>query len=935
MYARSGRRSAPARRSPPNDSMKRVFRLGPGHVDVEREVDDELAFHIEMRIQKLIALGVSESDARREAMRQFGDLDRVRSTLVSNDYERERAMRRSNYFEELSQDLWQALRMLRHNAGFAITVVLMLALGIGANTGIFTLVDAVLLRKLPVRAPEELVIIGDPARSSSFSYDTGPASRLLSYPLFTEMRENTSLVSGMFATGRADGVDVQLEKNSSAEPTHPRSRFVSGTYFHVLGVGAQLGRVMDGSEDRSIGGAPVVVISDSYWKRGLGADPSIVGREITINGGGYTIIGVTPAGFEGEIVGQPTEMWIPLSMKDVLSPNRRVLDSREAQWLLVFARRKPNVSFAATQAGFTSLVRRLEGQHTYQGTTPDDIAKLRVMVSEGARGASHVRSTFAVPLMTLFAGVGLLLLIVCANVANLLLARSVARQREMTVRVAIGAGRFRLVRQLLTESLVLALLGAVGGLVLAYYASHLLLFLAGGGTKAIPVTLHLDLRVLAFTALAVLTSVALFGLVPALNASRVDLASTMRANARSVTSSLASGARAHRSAGAWLIAGQVALSFVLLVGAGLLVRSLQQLQNTDPGLDRDHLLIVEVDPTARGYTGERYLTYVRELSTRLAQLPGVQGVTFSENGIFSGTESSQTLQVGSFIARTSDDSVSNYDRVGPAYISTIGGTLVQGRDITTQDVAGSDRVALVNQSFARHYFGDRSALGEFLHFDDSIAVRIVGVVADTRDHRLDGEPVRRFYLAAFQNVIGEIESVRFEVRTAGNPALAVNAIREAIRSVDPNVRIDSVDPLVTLMRQSIREELLLARLSSAFGILALVLASFGLYGVLTYAVTRRTGEIGLRVALGAQQSTVVRMIVRDALVLVVIGLIVGAPLSYVGGHLLNGQLHGIGRIDPYATGIALVVLIVAAVVAALIPALRASRVTPLTALRES
>lgn len=915
--------------------MNRVFRLGPGHVDVEQEVDDELAFHLEMRAQKLVALGMTPEEARREAIRQFGDIGRVRSTLVTNDQEREREMRRANYLEELQQDFWQAGRMLRHNAGFALIVILMLALGIGANTAIFTLVDAVLLRKLPVRAPEELLILGNPAWSSAFSGHSGPATDLISYPLFTELRANATSVSGMFGSGRADRIDVRLQPGTNAEPTHPRSRYVSGSYFHVLGVGAQLGRVMDERADASIGGAPVVVISDSYWQRELKGDSSVVGREIAINGSGFTIIGVAPRGFEGEIVGQPTEMWIPLVMKDALSPNRRVLDSREAQWLLIFGRRKPGISFEAARGEFTTLVRRLEGAAWSKTTSAADIAKLRVMVSEGARGASSVRHGFAVPLMTLLAGVGLLLLIVCANVANLLLARSVARQREMTVRVAIGAGRFRLVRQLLTESLVLALLGALAGLALAYYASHLLLLLAGGGTTAVPLTLHLDLRVMSFTALAALLSVALFGLIPALNASRVDLASTMRANARAVTSSIASGRRAHRSAGAWLIAGQVALSLVLLVGAGLLVRSLQQLQNVDTGLDRDHLMLVEIDNSARGYTGERNVAFLRDLTTRLSQIPGVAGVTFSENGIFNGTESGTDIKVSGFEARTREDSMSNYDKIGPAYVRTIGGHLVDGRDVTTSDVAGSERVVLVNQSFAKHFFKGRSALGGFLTLDDSIHARIVGVIASVRDHTLDGEPDPRFYLAALQNTIGELEQVRFEVRTSVDPQLLTNAVRTAIREHDAGIRIERVEALSTLMRLSIREELMLARLSTAFGFLALLLASLGLYGVLTYAITRRTGEIGLRVALGAQRSAVVGMIVRDALILVAAGIVVGAPLAYAGGRILRGQLHGITGVDPLAIGMALVVLVLSAIVASLVPALRASRVTPLTALRES
>ncbi len=847
--------------------MRRVFRLMGGKRVVEREVDDEIAFHLEMRARKLVEQGLSPDDARCEALRQFGDLRAVRERCVTTDQERERTVRRTNYLTELRQDVWQALRVLRNNPGFAITVILMLALGIGANTAIFTLVDAVLLRTLPVRDPQELVTIGDPSRTQSFSYSTSPQTSLISYPLYRDLRGDTSVVHGLLASGISVRRMNVLLDSADQEPEHPRGRFASGNYFATLGIHAVVGRTFDSSADDAIGGTPEVTISYAYWMRRFHGDRSVVGHVIRMNGNPLTIVGVTPESFAGEVVGAPTDIWVPVTMVDAVNPDSRVLNDRNAHFLLLIGRRRAGVSLAAASDAITTQVRRLFGEHPSQDTSLEELKTLPVFVSDGSRGLSQMRATFGVPLLTLMAGVGVLLLIVCANVANLLLARSVARAREMTVRVAIGAGRFRIVRQLLAEALVLALLGAAGGLALAWYGSRLLLTLAAGssgGSDALPLVVRLDLPVLGFTVLASVLAVALFGLAPALSASRVDLASAMRAHARSVTSGGGGGRGMRLSLGQLLIAGQVALSLVLLVGSALLVRSLQQIQRVDTGLDRDHLLIVDLDKTARGYNGERTVNLTRDLTERITRIPGVVAVSFSQNGIFSGTESATSLQVTGFVARTAEDSTAYFDHVGPGSVHAIGGRLLQGREFGSEDAAGSERVAILNESMAKHYFGEGSAMGRYLRFDDSVAVRIVGVVGDIRDHTLDGSPVRRFYMPYLRPLYGEPAGLLLEVRTSGDPALVQLPVRAAIRAVDPLLPIDSARPLSKLIARSIQAEQVLARVSTGFGFLALLLASLELYGVLTYAITRRTGEIGLRVALGAQRSTVVRMVLGDA-----------------------------------------------------------------------
>jgi predicted permease len=908
--------------------LRRVFRLG-GVVGIEREVDDELAFHFEMRTRQLMQAGLAPDAARAEAQRQFGDVGGVRQRCIATDRERERLTQRARLLDEWRLDLHLAIRLLRRSPLFALTVVLLLAVGIGASTAIFTLVDAILLRPLPVAHPEQLIVIGDPARTSSFSYDDAPFAGLTSYPLYTELRDGNDQVSGLLASGRTDRFEVLID-SGAVQPEHPQGRYVSGNYFAVLGLAPTVGRLFDGQADEVRGAASEVVISYAWWRQRFHGDPAVIGRVIRINGIPLTIIGVGPRGYTGEIVGTETQVWVPIAMYETLNPHNPVLDDRTAHWLQLIGRRKPGVTEAAARAGFTAEIHRLMEAHAPAGAALDRIRRLPIPVSSGMRGVSRVRHQYGAPLITLMIGVGLLLVICCANAANLLLARAVARHREITVRVAIGAKRFRLLRQLLAESLVLALPAAVGGLALAWYGSRLLLVLAGGGGAPIPVAVRLDWRVLTFTMLAAIVAVVLSGLAPSIKASRVDLASAMRTGTRAFAATV--GARWWRP-GSLLISGQVALSLVLLVGAGLLVRSLRQLETSDTGLDRDHLLVVEVDQSAVGFERTETDRLTRELSLAFGRLPGVAQVTYSENGLFSGTESTSSLQVPGFEATAREDSVAHYDRVGPGYARAIGARLLRGRDISTADAEGSAPVALVNEAFAHHFFGERDPVGEIVRLDTQSAVRVVGVIGDVQDHTLEAAPVPRFYLAFNQQVLGDPGSLRFELRTAGDPARLVTAVRSLVREVEPQITAPYVDPLSRLMRFSIRQERLLANLATGFGALALLLAAFGLYGVLAYAVSRRTGEIGLRVALGARRSAVVRLVLGDALRVVAVGLIVGLPLARGGATLLRGQLHGIGAGDSVSVIAALAALGIGALAAALLPAIRASRVDPLIALR--
>jgi predicted permease len=611
-----------------------------------------------------------------------------------------------------------------------------------------------------------------------------------------------------------------------------------------------------------------------------------------------------------------------------------MLDDRLSSFLLALGRLKPGVTIEQARQEVTTLIQESVVANAVGSSGKDFLASSPTyFVSDGSKGFSRVRTTFQAPLFTLMIGVALLLCIICANVANLLLARAIARGREMAVRLALGANRARLVRQLLTEGLILATLGGATGLLVAWWGSRALVALGGGTSTGLD--LGMDMWVLVFTLGVCCASVLLFGLVPALRASRVDLATTMRANAHSVSSG-AFGHRGQRAPlGRLLIAGQVALSVVLLVGAGMLVRSLRHIEQTDLGMDRDHLVILDVDARGAGYVGPRMGALALSLRERLSAIPGVAAVVYSMNGIFSGSESQTTVQVPGFTARTPNDSVINFDEVGPGYINTVGGRMLDGRDMASSDEGNLARVAIVNEALAKFYFPGQRAVGRFFNFGDSVSIQIIGVAADTRDHSLSGAPTRRAYFPYVHRdtMVGLPGSLRFEIRTRGEPTAVVQAIRAAVVGVDPSLAIDGLDPVASLLRQSLAAERLVARLATGFGALALLLAAIGLYGVMTYAITRRTGEIGLRVALGAGRADVINLVLADALRVVAAGVIVGLPLAIATARLLRSQLHGVETFDPLSIAGAIAVLSASAIAAVLLPALRASRVSPIVALR--
>jgi len=925
----------------------RRFRIDTGLHRVTRDVDDEIEFHLAMRMAKLVAAGLEPAAARAEALRQFGDTSVVRAECLTIDRERERTMRRANRLSDLWQDASYALRTMRHHKSVIAIMIAILALGIGANTAMFTLIDALMLRPLPVEHPEQLVTIGDPQRTGSMSQGT-PNPSLASYPVYEDLRDQNKVFSGLYANGRVLLFNATIPRaggsaSAGADAEHPSGRYVSGNFFKVLGVRPFLGRTFADDEDKTPGDDPVLVISYAYWQSRFGGDRSAVGSTITMNGTPMTIIGVAPKDFWGDIVGQRPNMWVPIMMQPVLDAHEAALKDRQTSWLLLMGRLAPGVSVEQARAQITTIYKRTLIDHAGKdlGGIERGMKRRPIRVEPGARGFSYYRESLASFLYTLMAAVGLVLLVVCANVANLMLSRAAARGREMSVRMALGAGRGRLLQQLLTESVIIAVIGGALGLLVAYWGSQTLLKLAGGGPRPIPIDVRPDGRILAFTAAVALVTALLFGLAPALRATRIQLAGALRAQGRNL---VGAGSRFF-SPGKILVVAQVALSLLLLVATGLLVRTTIGLLNADVGIARDQLVIAQVDAARAGYAGPRLVALMRDLIQRASQVPGAASASLSENGVFSGTESGTTVQVEGFTARTDSDSVVAYDDVGPGYFATTGAHLLRGRDIEVRDNETAPKVAVVNQTMANYYFPNGDAVGHHLT-DERTSREIVGVVSDIEEQNVRAPHTRRFYMATLQLgcqpnadtscTSGSPGAFYLEIRSRPgvNPARLVEPVRRAIKSADPSLAVLSVDPLTENISASISAELLVAKVVSAFGVLALVLASLGLYGVMAYATVRRTAEFGLRMALGAQSAAMTRMVLRESMLLVVAGALIGIPAALAAAPLLKSLLYGVRAFDPSSVAIAVAAMTLTAAVAAALPALRASRVSPMEALRE-
>ena len=884
---------------------------------LDSQLDEELRFHLEMETEANRRRGMTPKAAELAARREFGGVQQTKEVY--------RDGRGLPMLELLVKDLLYGVRTLRRSPGFTAIAVLSLALGIGANTAIFSLINAVMLRSLPVRSPRELVSIGDTSRPGGMSF--GPVYlELSSYPVYQRVRERNTVFSGLLASGRADGLSARIDGGGEESV---RGRMVSANFFDVLGVGALLGRTFGPGDDHP-GADPAIVISHDYWVQRFARDPAILGRRIKLNGVAAAIVGVAQSGFQGETVGGMTDVWLPIAMQGTVNPGYDWLQKSDIHWLLLMGRLRPGATIAQARAQIPALVIQAAIDLANPALSADDARDLRrqkVLVEAGGRGFSAVRSQLSRPLLMLMIVVGLVLLIACSNVANLQLARAANRRKEISVRLAIGAGRLRLVRQLLTENILLAGLGGLAGLFLSSVGSGLLLRLGSTNGKPMPIDVHPDSAILAFTAGVSLLTGILFGLTPALRSTRVDLSAALKESARSVAGS------AGWQLGKLLVVAQVALSLLLLVGAGMFIRSLINLETFDLGYSSDNIAILRVDPTASGYPIPTQLPMARRLLDRLRSIPGVTGATVSENGIFSGTDSgSDGLQVEGYNSARKEDLTASVDQIGPHYFHVLGVPILAGREFDERDTAGSPHVAILNQTMARFYFGNRDPLGKYLQ-DDGTRYTIVGVVRDMKQRELKSVMERRYYLPYFQ-ISDRVYGFNFEMRTRGDAAQMVSTIRREAQEFDGNLKIMGIAPVRRLIDQSIVEERIVAQLSGFFGLLALVLAATGLYGVMAYAISRRASEIGLRMALGADGADVIGMVLRETLVLVAAGIAIGLPAALGAARLVAGSLEHVSASDPVILVGATLVLLLVALLAGWAPAHRASRIDPLLALRQ-
>ncbi|MFZ3218158.1 MAG: ABC transporter permease [Candidatus Acidiferrales bacterium] len=864
--------------------------------------------------------------------------------------------------DKLIQDIRYALRTFARNPGFAAIALLTLALGIGANTAIFTIVDAVMLRELPVAKPQQLVALTDPDFHGMSNGSEDGDRTVLAYSEFEYLRDHNEVFSGIFAAdsslpqlqvtitnpaGAANGSGDAANPAPSATQELARVRLVSGDYFQTLGVRAVAGHTFGPEVDRVRNSFPVAVISHGYWSRRFNLDPEAVGRRIEINKTAFEIIGVAPAGFFGQAVGEAPDMWVPATMQRDVYPGYDLLSAfpdgniDQHMWLHVTARLKPGVTPSQASANVNVLLQQyiassLPGQKLSSAELKD-YANQQIKVQSGARGSSVVHGRFAEPLKLLMALVALVLLIACANLANLLLARGASRQREFAVRLSVGAARTRLVRQLLTESFLLAFAGGAAGLVLAQWADAVLLrMVSGTGRDAIELSLRADARILGFTfGIAACTAI-LFGLIPALRATRIDLSPMLKSGA---SGSTVEGLHRRLPIAKILVVAQVAVSLVLLVAAGLFVHSLQQLNEVKLGFNSSHLMLLRIMPLPAGYKDAAIPLVYQELLDKFKAVPGVSGVTLSVDGLFSSTDSGDPISVEGYTPAPGEAVHSRMDHVGPDYFSVVGMPILYGRGIEAQDSAPAGgsvpRVAVINQSFAKHFFPNTNPLGKRVRdtYPGSTAeAEIVGVVADAKYRSLREEAEPRLYAPIF-NPLWAANAVYYEIRANGDAASISSALRAVVHDTNPALPDAPIRTMAALVTESLRTENFVARLASAFGLLAIVLAGVGLYGIMAFTVARRTRDIGIRMTLGASPATILRQVLRESVVLVAIGIAVGIPIALAGTRLVRSMLFGLGAADPIALGAACVILAAIAAAASYIPARRAARVDPMVALR--
>jgi predicted permease len=830
------------------------------------------------------------------------------------------------WLESFLQDAAYGIRAMLRSPALTIVALMSLALGIGANTAIFSLLNAVMLRSLPVRDPAQLVLLGN--GSASGITDDFARTQLYSYPFYRRMRAENRVFSDTTAIfSMTNGVHGFVEGRSESEPMNVQ--LVSGTYFDTLGVRALAGRSLNDGDDNSEGNHPVAVISYAWWKRSLARDPNVLSRTLKLGDTTFNIVGVAPPEFFGTKVGEAPDIWVPLSMVKEVPPHFGGYKEDFAESLLIMGRLKPGISVDEATANVNLLFRQI--LISFAGAKLDQenqqkLDRTKVPLTPMATGLSSLRRRFSEPLQILMGVVALVLLIACANIANLLLARSTARTRELAVRQALGARRTRIIRQLLTESLVLALAGGVLGVALASIANRVLLRMVSGGRDPIPLDVSIDVRLLLFTIAVTIATAVIFGTVPAFRATRLQLTDALKAG-RSPQ-----GISGKNPLAKALVIAQVALSLVLMVGAGLFLRTLVNLNNVDAGFNKENVLRLDIDSSSAGYKGgePREVALDQQIEERVNALPNVKAASFSAFTFHEGSWSSDVALPG---MKINEDLNVIHNVVGVRYFETMQIPLLAGRTFSPSDTSTSQRVAIISEHTAKTLFPLGNPIGRHYGVGDDKPendVTVIGVVKDVKFDELAEVPVNLDYLPYTQRPWGFGD---FEVRYTGDFTPVAAAVQQTIRSIDRNLPITHVTTLDEQVARSITNQRLVAQLSTFFGLLAVFLSCIGIYGVMSYVVTRRTNEIGIRMALGAGRSNMLWMVLREILTLVSIGVVIGVPSTLAGDRLVSKMLFGLKPTDPATLVSATVILLTVAAIAGYLPARRASRVDPMVALR--
>jgi len=882
---------------------------------LSKDLEEEIRLHLELRRQQQVEAGVAPNEAGAAAHRRFGN-----PTLLR---ERSYTAWGWSWLEGLLQDVVYGLRAMLRSPGITIVALLSLALGIGANTAIFSLMDAVMLRSLPVKDPQQLVLLGK-GQASGITDDFG-GTQLYSYPFYRELQKRNQVFSetASIFSMRSD-VHGTVSGRNQAEPM--QVQLVSGTYFPLLGVQAMMGRALTDQDDSTQGDHPVAVVSYSWWKKGLARDPNVLNRTLKIGDTTYSIVGVAPPEFFGTVVGESPDIWIPMSMVEQVPPHFKgaYSDSFTAS-LLILGRLKPGVSLAQATTNVNLLFQQIL-RHLRGSLSQDDakaLKRARVPLIPMATGLSGLRQQFSDPLKILMGIAGLVLLIACANIANLLLARSTVRMREFAVRQALGAGRGRLVRQLLTESMMLALAGAALGVAFAAVASRLLLRLVSDGPKVVPLNLAIDSRMLLFTLAVTLVTALLFGTIPTMRATRLELTHSLKDGQGAAT------ARGKGLLAKSLIISQVAFSLLLVVAAGLFLRSLVNLTRVDLGFERQNVLFIHLDESSAGYKGDEPRIYAlyRQITERVNALPGVHGAGFSSFVFHEGSWNGSVKVAG---AEKPFDVDVKHNVITNGYFSALHIPLLAGRDFGPQDTATSLKVAIISERMARTMFPKGDPIGRHYTLGGKDEHEVVGIVKDVKFGSLQEDPETLDYVPATQHpmYLGD-----FVVRYTGDFSSVSSAVRQTIHEIDHTLPITDVTTMDEWVARSITDQRVIAQLSTFFGLLAIFLSAIGIYGLMSYVVSRRTNEIGIRMALGAERVHVRWLVMQEVLILVAIGVAIGVPAALLSGRMVASMLFGVHDNDPFSLFAAVAVMLLIAAVAGYLPARRASRVDPMVALR--